>query len=93
MTNSEDMSDAGVEGMPQFVVAPTHEQNVVAIREAVERLEVAVATIDARSAQTGRKVDDLTSNLHGLSRMIVVPSGMGLGNLVQQIFNKVQKLD
>lgn len=48
---------------------------------------VAVARIDGRSAQTDRKLD-------GLTRMVArSPSGVTLINLVQQIFNKVQKLD
>ena len=80
--------DVGVTlGPPPDLAAPTHEENVVAIRKAVERLEVTVA-------ETERKVDLLARNLRGLTSMTAKSSdGRTLINLVGEIVTKVRTLD
>jgi hypothetical protein len=82
------LADLGISsGPPPIVAAATHEENVVAIRKAVERLEVTVA-------QTDRKVDQLTLMLKGLTTMTAKSSdGRTLINLVGEILTKVRTLD
>jgi hypothetical protein len=86
--------DAGVSTMPEFVLAPTHEENVRATRETVEKLEATIEKLEVMMAETERKVDRLILTLQSLSRMTAKsPDGRTLINLVGQIFTKVQKLD
>lgn len=58
----------------------------VSIRE----LAQVIGEIDARTARIDQQVEQVSRNLDGATRMTRLPSGVTLGNAVQQILESVQ---
>ena len=71
----------------------SHEQLADITDDRVIEVLRIVNDINERTGRIEQKVDTLTRNLDGLSRMIArSPSGLTLVNMVEQILNRVEKL-
>ena len=67
----------------------------ISVRElarAVEQQSAHLAQIEKKVAQVDEHVLDLTRTVNGMARLATLPSGVALGNAVQQTLEAVQAI-